>query len=71
MPLLIKQHPIFDIPRSIHVLGWDGWCWRVVVLEQWDYETSPVWYSACSEHWELKDGITHWTILPNKPRLEK
>jgi hypothetical protein len=55
---------------SVHVLGYctDG-TRRVVVLEQIDEDCAPVWYSTCSERWNLDGQVTQWTPLPPTPNV--
>lgn len=52
---------------SVRVLGVVYGQHRVVVLEQWDEDSPPAWYSACSEHWNLDDDVTHWQYMEDLP----
>ena len=40
----------------------------VATLEQYDYDPTPIWYSNCSEHWNLHDTVKFWMPLPNPPK---
>mgnify|MGYP001160653848 FL=1 len=40
----------------------------VAMLEKWDEDDFPAWYSGCSEHWNLHDTVKFWMPLPNPPK---
>ena len=35
----------------------------MAVLQQYDDDDSPVWYSDCSEHWRLGDEVVCWAFV--------
>ena len=39
------------------------------IEEEGDFGHCISWYSDCSEQWHLKEGVTHWLLLPAKPQL--
>lgn len=42
--------------------------WQIARLEQFEEDCSPIWYSSCSEHWQLDSSkISHWEPLPPLP----
>lgn len=54
-----------DVPKSKPVLGvCYGDTIMVVVLEQWDEDSPPKWYSNCSEHWDMDGKVSRWMDLP-------
>ena len=55
--------------KSIRVLAYD-YRWRVAyVMAYYDEDEKPeyVWYSGCSEGWNLGNRVKYWTHLPPDP----
>lgn len=42
----------------------------VVTCEKYDEDSTPKWFSNCSEHWQLS-GLSYWMPLPDVPQKEE
>lgn len=63
-PTLGCNNELFLMCSSEPVLAYceDGKM-RMAMLQQYDDDDSPVWYSDCSEHWRLGDKVVCWAFV--------